>query len=112
MEKQFLVFDMTPALNFSLIAEVKNLSDDRVSRLRLVFKNGYQLSIIRGEFSYGGDQGLFEISPFDLEGCMNGGLFDEEDQGDDVLGYCNLEKVKYYVNKIGTLPAIQSITGV
>ena len=85
------------------IKSITDKSDELTDRMRIEFKNGYQLSIIRGYVSYGYKSGLFEIAPFNKNGDMDGNLFDDNDKGDDVLGYCNKEKVEYYVNKIGNL---------
>ena len=79
------------------IDHVVDNSDDQMQRALVHFKNGQTLSIIRGEFSYGGNKGLFEIMPDDPK------IFDEEDQGDTVRGYLTQERVAYYINKIGAL---------
>ena len=87
-------------------SNIKRLSDkssNDMTRIRVEFKNGLQLSIVQGSWSYGGKEGLFEIGPFNKEGCLDGTLFDGEDWGDDVLGYCTKEKVIHYINKIGGL---------
>jgi hypothetical protein len=74
-----------------------------MNRARIKFKNGYQLSVVQGDYSYGGDDNLFEIAPFTKEGSMTDELFDEEDSGDTVLGYCDIEKVNHYILKISSL---------
>ena len=78
------------------IDRVDDNSNETGQRARIHFKNGHQLSVIRGEYSYGGDEGLFEIMPDDDS------FFDEDDCGDTVLGYLTAERVKYYINKIGS----------
>lgn len=78
-------------------------SDPNMKRLRIRFKNGYGLSVIQGEHSYGGDRGLFEIAPVNSEGKLDGSLLDPKDQGDDVLGYCTVEDVHRYIVKLGNL---------
>lgn len=87
------------------IESIEDMSDELMARARVKLKNGYELSVIRGQYSYGGEQGLFEIAPFNLKGEMDGSLFDEDDQGDDVCGYCDVEKVNHYLKKLGTLGA-------
>lgn len=87
-----------------LIESVEDKSSDGFTRARVIFKNGYQLSIIRGEYSYGGREGLFEIAPYTKQGDMDGDLFDEKDQGDDVLGFLDADEVNYYIKKIGEMP--------
>lgn len=81
---------------------VEDRSDSIMKRLRVYFKNGLGISIIRGEYSYGGEKGLFEIMPladnnpnFDIEE-----IFDEEDKGDSVIGHLSIERVFYYIDKI------------
>lgn len=76
--------------------------DLSMSRMRIYFKNGRQLSIIKGEASYGGPQGLYEIMIDGLE--TDGNLYDETDNADIVLGYLDIKRVKYYIHKIGTMP--------
>jgi hypothetical protein len=78
-------------------------SDDKLS-LRLEFSNGYALSVIRGEYTYGGQSGLFEIALVNLENQLDGSLLDEcDDEGDDVKGWCSLETVMYYIDKMANL---------
>lgn len=50
------------------IQNVENRSDSMFKRLRITFKNGYGISIIQGDFSYGGKEGLFEVAPLDMDG--------------------------------------------
>jgi len=81
------------------IESVDDKSDHKsqMQRARVHFKNGHSLSIIRGRDSYGGESGLFEIMPSDE------GFLDECDSGDQVLGYLTLERVSYYIDKIGRM---------
>jgi hypothetical protein len=88
---------------YTFIEKIEDLSDDFITRMRIVFKNNKQLSIVKGFSTYGNNQGLFEIAPFNENEEMDGSLFDEEDKGDNVLGYCDVEKVYYYIKKIGLL---------
>ena len=89
------------------IERVENHSDSYgdsyCARARVVFKNGYQLSIIRGPFTYGAEQGLFEIAIMDSQDQMLAHLWDEEDGEDTVCGYCSVEKVHHYIRKISRL---------
>jgi hypothetical protein len=94
-----------PADLAPLIEDVEDRSDELMSRLWVIFTNGYGLSIIRGEYSYGYEQGLFEIAPINKHGELDGDLFDEDDQGDDVLGHADPEKINYYMRKLALLPA-------
>jgi hypothetical protein len=84
--------------------EVTNNSSDEKLAIKLKFSNGYALSTIRGEHTYGGQSGLFEIAPVNLLDQLDGELFDEDDQeGDDVKGWCSLEEVMYYIDKMANL---------
>jgi hypothetical protein len=95
--------DLIKKENYNFIEKIENLSDSFFKRMRIYFKNGYQLSVISGKYACGGYLGLFEIAPMDQYEKFCPGLFDKEDQGDSVLGHCDNEKVIYYVNKIGNL---------
>lgn len=90
----------------NLIVSVSDHSDPLMSRLLFKFVNGYQLSIIRGRFSYGDRESLFEIAPQDSAGDFVSHLFydgDDFDQGESpVLGYCTKERVKFYMNRVAT----------
>ena len=78
--------------------------DLAMTRMRVYFKNGRQMSIIRGQYSHGGRDGLFEIMIDGLEGEEDGDLYDKEDNAYTVLGYLSKERVEYYVHKIGIMP--------
>ena len=82
------------------IDRVDNNSDISVglNRARIYFKNGHELSIIRGTGSYGVEVGLFEIMPSDEK------FIDKDDyENGAVVGYLTPERVKYYIDKIGNL---------
>jgi hypothetical protein len=93
-------------LNLSdYIERIDDTSEGDLYRIRIHFKNGYQLSVIQcWRLTYGGEDCLFEIAPFTPDGCMDGSLFDDVDKGDPVLGFCEHQKVNYYIAKIGLLP--------
>lgn len=62
---------------------------------RVIFKNGYQLSIIYSKFlSY-----KFEIAIINKDGSMDDKYFN----GDTVLPGCSANDVRCYINKIGSL---------
>lgn len=48
-----------------LIDRIENKSCSHISRARVYFKNGHDLSIVTGYGTYGGEEGLFEIMPSD-----------------------------------------------
>jgi len=61
------------------------------NQIKMIFDNGLILSIVSGEYSYGGKEGLFEIAPINLEGELDGSLLDIS--GDDVEGWLTEEVV-------------------
>lgn len=67
------------------IEKVEDHSDGLFKRLRLYFKNGFGLSIINGEYSYGGKQGLYEIMA--LDSSLETHIFGEP------VGYLSVEDV-------------------
>lgn len=88
------------------IVKIENRSDPYISRLRIYFKNGFQLSVIQGAYTYGSESNLFEIAIMDWYGEMSNLLWDEEDDtGDTVCGYCSVEKVQHYIKKVSQLPS-------
>jgi hypothetical protein len=56
------------------ILSIEDRSDPYMNRERIKFKNGFGISIIRGETSYGGARGLFEIAPIGQNDDLNGSL--------------------------------------
>jgi hypothetical protein len=90
------------------IVEIKDLSSDeslefglgKIKRLRIVFKNKYELSIIKGKGTYGNEQGLFEIAPFNPKGVLDGSILG---LSDDVEGYLNKKEVLERVKIISRL---------
>jgi len=87
----------------SSIASITDNSDGLMRRARIKFINGFELSVIRGEFSYGSENGLFEIAIFDVDGDFARECYDECDQGDGVVGNCDVEKVLHYIEKTANL---------
>jgi hypothetical protein len=54
------------------------------------FPNGYGASIVQGEHTYGGKDGLYEIAVFGKDG----GITYDTPITDDVLGYLSEEEVE------------------
>ena len=83
-----------------------DLAEDRssgcMSRVRVFFKNGWQLSIVRGLYSYGGPDGLFEAMPInaDLPDYFD---IDDETQNREPIGYMSIADVNALILKIGSL---------
>jgi len=83
----------------SRILDVRDISGEGIARVRVIFRNGFQLSIIRGWIS----DGEFELAIFNKFGVMDGSLLDLCDQGDQVLKGCSLKKIEYYLEKVSEL---------
>jgi hypothetical protein len=67
-----------------------------VSRTKL--DNGYEVSVVKSEYSYGGDKGLYELAIFkDGEICYDTPITD------DVIGYLRPEDVTEVMEKIQKL---------
>lgn len=94
--------------SFDFIGSIKDMSDAFMKRMLITFKNGFQLSVITGQGAYVSESAPYEIAPFDCEGNMDGDLFDEDDKGDDVCGYCTPEKVLHYIKKIGRMSTVNN----
>jgi hypothetical protein len=56
---------------------------------RIMFKNGYGVSVVCHSFSYGGKNGLYEVAVLDTDGEITY----ETDVTDDVIGHLTPEKV-------------------
>ena len=67
---------------------------------RIQFDNGYGASVIKGEHSYGGRDGLYEVAVLDSNGQLN--YFTPIT--DDVIGYLRPEDVTDVMVKIQLLP--------
>jgi hypothetical protein len=83
------------------IVKILIISENHVQRVRIHFKNAYQLSVIIGvdpelDLTYGARNGLYEIAIFDKEGKM----INIEDNG-TVLGNCDIAEVKNWIKKVG-----------
>ena len=69
-------------------------------RAIMEFPNGYHASVIKSEFSYGGDTGLYELAV-----CDENGVTYDTPITDDVLGYLTESDVDEILGKILDLPA-------
>lgn len=71
-----------------------------MDRARLQFPNGYGISVIRGTYSYGGDEGLYECAVLkDNKLCYDTPITN------DVIGYCDENKVNEIIKQIEELKA-------
>lgn len=68
------------------------------------FKNGYTASVIQTRYSYGGDQGLFELAVI-----YNDALVYDTPITNDVIGYLTPEAVQEILQKISELPARREV---
>ena len=88
----------------TVVSEIKRLGIDlSMARMRIFFKNGRELSVIKGPLSHGGSQGLYEIAIIG-KNDNHEDLYDENEDGGVVLGYLDTERVRYYIHKIGVMP--------
>ena len=71
-------------------------------KIRIDFSNGYSLSIIKGKYSYGGEEGFYEIAPIGKEGGLNGELLGFE-HDDDVKGWLTVDRVNDYISQMNKL---------
>jgi hypothetical protein len=56
---------------------------------RIMFENGYGASVVKGEYTYGGKDGLYELAVLDKDGklCYDTPITD------DVIGYLTQQEV-------------------
>ena len=65
------------------------------------FPNGWGASVIRGSFTYGGNEGLWELAVLNPEGEIDYTTHIT----DDVIGHLTQEQVQWYLAEIEELPA-------
>jgi len=61
------------------------------------FENGYGLSVVSHEFSYGGKRGLFEVALLDMD---KGIIYDEALGFKDVIGFLDFSEVAAIIERI------------
>jgi len=66
---------------------------------RFMFPNGYGASVVRNEYSYGGDQGLYEVAVIN----SNGELVYDTPITSDVIGWCSSDDVEKLLIAIQSL---------
>lgn len=71
------------------------------------FDNGYGASVIRNQYSYGGDKGLFELAVVKYHNADNDawGLCYDTPITDDVIGHLTEAEVQALLEQIKALPA-------
>ena len=65
---------------------------------RTEFDNGYEVSVVKSQYSYGGDKGLYELAVF-----KDGEITYATPITDDVIGYLRPEDVTDVMTKIQQL---------
>ena len=66
---------------------------------RITFDNGYGASVVRSQYTYGGDKGLYELAVFGKDGHIT---YDTPITN-DVIGYLRPEDVTDVMEKIQQL---------
>lgn len=67
---------------------------------RYHFPNGYGASVIRGPYTYGGDEGLFELAVLCGDSlCYDSGITE------DVIGHLTPKEIVALLRKIRALPS-------
>lgn len=66
---------------------------------RIQFDNGYGASVVRSQYTYGGDKGLYELAVLDSDGHIT---YDTPITN-DVIGYLRPEDVTDVIEKIQLL---------
>jgi len=67
---------------------------------RIEFENGYGASVVKGEYTYGGKDGLYELAVLD----SNGNLTYDTPVTSDVEGYLTEDEVTKLLEQIQLLP--------
>ena len=65
---------------------------------RTEFDNGYEVSVVKSQYTYGGDKGLYELAVF-----KDGEITYDTPITDDVIGYLRPEDVTDVMAKIQEL---------
>ena len=68
----------------------------------MMFPNGFGISVVKSDFSYGGSQGYYEIAVLGKDGDLN---YDTEITN-DVVGYLDEDGVSEYMIKIQGLKPV------
>ena len=82
--------------------EFEKLSDEPYMsgvRSRMMFENGFGVSVVSHTFSYGGKDGLFEVAVLD----SNGDLTYDTSVTNDVIGYLNTDEVTEIMEQVQSL---------
>ena len=81
-----------------IVFKANPMGDDFGIVSRTQFDNGYEVSVVKSPYTYGGDKGLYELAVFkDDEICYSTPITD------DVIGYLRPEDVTDVMAKIQQL---------
>lgn len=87
--------------HYEYLVESQTLRNQKGVQLVYKFPNGFGASVIKGEYSYGGKNNLWEIAPWNSSRDFIGrSLLDWED---DVLGHLNDNEVNNVLSQIKNL---------
>jgi hypothetical protein len=79
-----------------------NVVEDNINWIRafMKFDNGYGVSVVKSDYSYGGRSGLYELAVLDSDGdvCYDTHITD------DVIGFLKPEDVSKHMIEIQELP--------
>ena len=75
----------------------------KLLRLQVKLNNGLGLSSIEGKSAITDQERPYEIAIFDKTGLFTQEYTDDCDADDIVIGYCDVDKVMHYLNKISTI---------
>lgn len=84
------------------VDRTENKSSGRINRLRVYFKNGFELSVVHSSIMYGNEK-LYEIAVLDKDGNFQTNVFEGDYIDEEVMGHLKSEEVMYYIKKIGGL---------
>jgi hypothetical protein len=81
--------------------EFDKLTDPFMSgvRSRMMFENGFGVSVVSHTYSYGGKDGLFEVAVLDEDGCLTYNT----PVTNDVVGYLNPDEVTEIMEQVQNL---------
>jgi hypothetical protein len=80
------------------------LHDDKTEQELFKFPNGYGCSLIKGPYSYGGPEGLYEIAVIRYLDETDFNLCYDTPICNDVIGHLTRKQVKEYLKQIFELP--------
>lgn len=86
-------------------AEVVEVESHQDFHKRVKFPNGYGASIVRGPYTYGGSEGLYEVAVLNI----NNDITYDTPITDDVIGNLTESDVIHILNQIAALPKEQII---